>query len=83
MPRGGTRTSEPGSPTGSSAMSIERSRGSASGHSSSPQWPAMFDERYCTLFRTPFTFELSSENVTVLAVLHLRRHRHTWLGRAR
>src|SRR4051812_39719049 len=48
MPRGGTRTSEPGSPSGSSAVSTERSRASASGHSSSPPWRAKFAEHCCT-----------------------------------
>ena len=50
------------------------------------QFPTIADGiRRALLHTFPYAvyFQLSSENVTVLAVLHLRRHRHTWLGRAR
>ena len=83
MPRGGTRTSEPGSPSGSSAMSIGRSLASASGHF---QFPTVSgDVRRALLHTFPYAvyFRPSDETVVVLAVLHLRRNPKVWRGRTR
>jgi plasmid stabilization system protein ParE len=50
------------------------------------QFPAIADGiRRALLHTFPYAvyFRLSTEAVNVLAVLHLRRHPQTWLGRAR